>query len=171
MRKTGLFRVPAQSLAPALALIIILSAPPAEAAELRNRLLAGYDSFIDRYTLIEDDTTDTVHEYYFGLDNFILTRLDFTHCMACSTDILCIFGQFLAFRAAGAENLYFFHNISFSVESVFICSARNHFWVLRHIRTSISITGTSISTPTTVARAAPEDKPKSIVEVAMATSK
>jgi len=37
--------------------------------------------------------------------------------------------------------------------------------------TSISITGTSIKTPTTVARAAPEDNPKSIVAVAIATSK
>jgi hypothetical protein len=37
--------------------------------------------------------------------------------------------------------------------------------------TSISITGTSISTPTTVARAAPDDNPKSMVAVAMATSK
>jgi len=40
-----------------------------------------------------------------------------------------------------------------------------------HILTSISITGTSINTSTTVARAAPELKPKSIVAVAMATSK
>jgi hypothetical protein len=43
--------------------------------------------------------------------------------------------------------------------------------VLRQILTSISISGTSINTPTTVARAAPRDKPKSIVEVAMVTSK
>jgi hypothetical protein len=35
----------------------------------------------------------------------------------------------------------------------------------------MSMTGTSISTPTTVASAAPEDKPKSIVAVAIATSK
>jgi hypothetical protein len=47
----------------------------------------------------------------------------------------------------------------------------NHFWVRRQIFTSISITGTSISTPTTVARAAPEDKPNNIVAVAIATSK
>lgn len=37
--------------------------------------------------------------------------------------------------------------------------------------TSMSITGTSMSTPTTVARAAPELRPKSITAVAMATSK
>jgi hypothetical protein len=43
--------------------------------------------------------------------------------------------------------------------------------VRRHILTSINITGTSISTPTTVANAAPEDKPNNIVAVAMATSK
>lgn len=73
MKKTGLLRVLALSLAPALLLIILPPAPPADAAELRNRLLAGYDSFIDRFTLIEDDTTETVHEYYVGLDNFLLT--------------------------------------------------------------------------------------------------
>ena len=33
------------------------------------------------------------------------------------------------------------------------------------------MTGTSMSTPTTVANAAPDDSPKSIVDVAMATSK
>ena len=43
--------------------------------------------------------------------------------------------------------------------------------VPRQIFTSMSITGTSISTPTTVARAAPLDKPNSIVDVAIATSK
>ena len=43
--------------------------------------------------------------------------------------------------------------------------------VFRQMRTSISMTGTSMSTPTTVASAAPEDKPKSMTAVAMATSK
>jgi hypothetical protein len=47
----------------------------------------------------------------------------------------------------------------------------NQCWVLVQTLTSISITGTSISTPTTVARAAPEDSPNSMVAVAMATSK
>ncbi len=47
----------------------------------------------------------------------------------------------------------------------------NHPWVRRQIRTSRSMTGTSISTPTTVARAAPEESPKSMTDVAMATSK
>ncbi len=45
-------------------------------------------------------------------------------------------------------------------------------WVdFRQIFTNMSITGTSMSTPTTVARAAPDDSPKSITDVAMATSK
>ena len=35
----------------------------------------------------------------------------------------------------------------------------------------MSISGTSISTPTTVASDAPEESPNSMVEVAMATSK
>jgi hypothetical protein len=69
MNKDRLFRVPAL---PVLILILLLIAPPADAAELRNRLLAGYDSFIDRFTLVEDDTTETIHEYYAGLDNFFL---------------------------------------------------------------------------------------------------
>ena len=43
--------------------------------------------------------------------------------------------------------------------------------VRRHNLTSMSITGTSIRTPTTVASAAPEEMPKSIVAVAIATSK
>gem|GEM_PF-1820444 len=43
--------------------------------------------------------------------------------------------------------------------------------VRRQILTSISMTGTSMSTPTTVARAAPDERPNSMVEVAMATSK
>ena len=43
--------------------------------------------------------------------------------------------------------------------------------VFKHTFTSRSITGTSINTPTTAASEAPEDKPKSIVEVAIATSK
>jgi hypothetical protein len=47
----------------------------------------------------------------------------------------------------------------------------NQPFVRKHIRTSISITGTSIRTPTTVAKAAPEDSPKSMTDVAMATSK
>jgi hypothetical protein len=51
-----------------------------------------------------------------------------------------------------------------------ISAALNQWVVFRQIFTSINITGTSINTPTTVARAAPEDKPKSMVEVAMATS-
>jgi len=72
MRKTGLRRVLTRSFAPPLSLIIILSAPPANAVELRNRLFAGYDSFIDRFTLIEDDTTETIHEYYTGLDNYFI---------------------------------------------------------------------------------------------------
>jgi len=35
----------------------------------------------------------------------------------------------------------------------------------------MSIRGTSIKTPTTVANAAPEDRPNSIADVAIATSK
>ena len=67
---------------------------------------------------------------------------------------------------------YFILFLHFDISSQFIGSLReNQFGVFRQIFTSISMTGTSMSTPTTVASAAPEDKPKSIVAVAMATSK
>jgi len=78
MRRIWPLRVLTRSIAPALPLIIILSAPPASAAELNNRLLAGYDSFVDRFTLIEDDTTETVHEFYIGLDDLLITGSDGT---------------------------------------------------------------------------------------------
>ena len=39
------------------------------------------------------------------------------------------------------------------------------------IETSISINGTSIKTPTTVANAAPDESPNNIADVAIATSK
>jgi len=47
----------------------------------------------------------------------------------------------------------------------------NQSLVLRQTLTNMSISGTSISTPTTVASDAPEESPNSMVEVAMATSK
>jgi hypothetical protein len=47
----------------------------------------------------------------------------------------------------------------------------NQVAVLRQILTSRSIKGTSIRTPTTVASDAPEASPKSMTDVAIATSK
>jgi hypothetical protein len=58
---------------------------------------------------------------------------------------------------------------SFSVDYTRVVA--NQCRVHRQILTSHSITGTSISTPTTVANAAPDESPKSIVAVAIATSK
>ena len=52
-----------------------------------------------------------------------------------------------------------------------VSAALNQWVVFKQIFTSIGMAGPSINTPTTVAKAAPEDKPNSIVEVAMATSK
>jgi len=72
MRKYLPFGAQALSAALALTILVLFIAPPADAAELRNRLLAGYDSFIDRFTLIEEDTTETVHDLYAGMDNFFL---------------------------------------------------------------------------------------------------
>ena len=47
----------------------------------------------------------------------------------------------------------------------------NRYLVFKHILTSISMIGTSINTPTTVANDAPEDNPNRIADVAIATSK
>jgi len=65
-------------------------------------------------------------------------------------------------------NIYLFtvlHCGSSSVHSL------NKLHDLLQIETSISIKGTSIKTPTTVANAAPEESPNSIADVAIATSK
>ncbi len=67
-----------------------------------------------------------------------------------------------------------YHFLFHCVSSAFFESGQlplNKKDVLLQIATSINITGTSIKTPTTVANAAPEDKPKSIADVAIATSK
>ncbi len=71
MRKPRRSGIPSPAV-PALWLLIILLASPGGAAELKNRLFTGYDSFIDRYTLLEDDTTETVPDFYLGLDNMLL---------------------------------------------------------------------------------------------------
>jgi hypothetical protein len=47
---------------------------------------------------------------------------------------------------------------------------RNHQLIIQN-PTNASIKGTSINTPTTVANAAPDDKPNNITAVAIATSK
>jgi hypothetical protein len=56
-------------------------------------------------------------------------------------------------------------------ELIYRTDAARIYRVLRQNRTSISMTGTSISTPTTVASAAPDCSPNSITAVAIATSK
>lgn len=55
----------------AAAFVLASRTPFAGAAEVENRILSGYDSFIDRFTILEQDTTEVVHEYYGG----IATRL------------------------------------------------------------------------------------------------
>jgi len=61
--------------------------------------------------------------------------------------------------------LVFLHFCSYCVDSL------NRLGVLLQIETSISIKGTSIKTPTTVASEAPDESPNSIADVAIATSK
>lgn len=76
--------------------------------------------------------------------------------------------------------LFFFYPCGFSLNCQYIKTIPSFSYqaflsniclVIKQTLTSISITGTSIKTPTTVANEAPEDNPKSIVDVAIATSK
>ncbi len=54
------------------ALLILPTLPgPAEPAEVKHRFTLGYDSFIDRFTILEDDTVEAVHEFHAGLGNSI----------------------------------------------------------------------------------------------------
>ncbi|MBN2071993.1 MAG: hypothetical protein JW814_11105 [Candidatus Krumholzibacteriota bacterium] len=52
--------------------------------QLRSSLLAGYDSYIDRFTILEDDTTEAIEEFYLSLANSLdwnndLSRFDISN--------------------------------------------------------------------------------------------
>ena len=52
------------------ALIVSSALLPATArGDIKNRLTFGFDSFIDRFTILEVDTAESVQEYYVGLGN------------------------------------------------------------------------------------------------------
>jgi hypothetical protein len=55
-----------------VAAFLILSVPLE--AEIRNQATVGYDSFIDRFTLLEADTFESVQDLYFGLGNALYYR-------------------------------------------------------------------------------------------------
>lgn len=48
------------------ALPVLFAAPPAGAASLHGTVFSGYDSFIDRFTILEEDTLETIHELRAG---------------------------------------------------------------------------------------------------------
>lgn len=55
-----------------LAVLCLLAAAPGRGAAgtaAGGSLSIGYDSFIDRFTILEDDTTDTVQELHLSIDN------------------------------------------------------------------------------------------------------
>ncbi|HER43676.1 MAG TPA: hypothetical protein ENO08_04375, partial [Candidatus Eisenbacteria bacterium] len=59
------------------ALLIAVAACPISArGEIRNRLTLGFDSFIDRFTIVDVDTAESVHEYYIGLGNDLRFKSD-----------------------------------------------------------------------------------------------
>ncbi|OQX84680.1 MAG: hypothetical protein B6D63_03990 [Candidatus Latescibacteria bacterium 4484_7] len=54
-----------------LSLSAIVSAR-AVASDFKTELSSGYDSFMDRYTIVDEDTFDVINEYYIGLGNVVL---------------------------------------------------------------------------------------------------
>ena len=54
------------------ALFLLLSVPLE--AEIRNQATLGYDSFIDRFTILEADTFESTQELYLGLGNALYYR-------------------------------------------------------------------------------------------------
>lgn len=52
----------------ATALVVVLN-PTVMRAELTTAVTVGYDSFIDRFTILEEDTAETVQEFYGGIKN------------------------------------------------------------------------------------------------------
>jgi len=55
--------------AAAVAAAVALLSAAAHPAEIRNSLTVGFDSFIDRYTILEDDTLEAIQEYEVGMRN------------------------------------------------------------------------------------------------------
>ena len=55
-----------------VAVFLVLSVPLE--AEIRNQATVGYDSFIDRFTILEADTFESVQDLYFGLGNTLHYR-------------------------------------------------------------------------------------------------
>ena len=59
----------------ACAALVACAAPAAGAEPIRagfsSRLSLGYDSFIDRFTILDDDTAEAVHDIYAGLGNVL----------------------------------------------------------------------------------------------------
>ncbi len=56
----------------ALLTLLILSTPPR--AEIKSQAALGYDSFIDRYTILEADTFESIQEVYGGIANTLSYR-------------------------------------------------------------------------------------------------
>jgi len=52
----------------------MIACPITVRGEVKNRLTFGFDSFIDRFTILEVDTAESVQEYYAGLGNDLLFR-------------------------------------------------------------------------------------------------
>jgi hypothetical protein len=55
-------------------LVSMILCPGTSRGEVRNRITFGYDSFIDRFTILEVDTAESVQEYYAGLGNDLLFK-------------------------------------------------------------------------------------------------
>ena len=55
-----------------LAAVLLMSAPGE--AELRNQVTLGYDSFIDRFTILEADTLESTQELYLRFGNALQYR-------------------------------------------------------------------------------------------------
>ena len=52
----------------------VLVCPTTLRGETRSRITLGFDSFIDRFTILEVDTAESVQEYYAGLGNDLLFK-------------------------------------------------------------------------------------------------
>ncbi len=54
--------------------VLFLLLPVSLEAEIRNQAALGYDSFIDRFTIVEADTFESVQDLYLGLGNAFYYR-------------------------------------------------------------------------------------------------